>query len=226
MIKEQHAVPRTKLFQRYRRPRLSVFCSIQCGTSSSGATLPTCHRSRRARASLCIRHHAAFRPWQLPVRTNEVAGIAVKDPLEIVLVFRFRFPEIAGRRTSRNDAAPAKSRTHRHRLSFLRPYDVARHSCRRSRNGSSCRGRCLGDSSVVGSWIWKKNSSRSRIGRLVGVEDDLDRLSVGAMISVGRIGHVATGIADSGRNDARDGALSVAAFPRSNRRQELRVQFL
>jgi hypothetical protein len=40
------------------------------------------------------------------------------------------------------------------------------------------------------------------IGRLVGVEDDLDRLSVGAMISIGRIRHVATGIADSSRKDA------------------------
>src|SRR3546814_7484761 len=40
------------------------------------------------------------------------------------------------------------------------------------------------------------------ISRLVGVEDDLDRLSVGAMISVGRIRHIATGIADSGRKNA------------------------
>src|SRR3546814_6485271 len=40
------------------------------------------------------------------------------------------------------------------------------------------------------------------MSRLVGVEDDLDRLSVGAMISVGRIRHIATGIADSGRKNA------------------------
>ena len=40
------------------------------------------------------------------------------------------------------------------------------------------------------------------IRRLLGIEDDLDRLSVGAMMSVGRVRHVATGIADSGREDA------------------------
>jgi hypothetical protein len=48
---------------------------------------------------------------------------------------------------------------------------------------------------------------------LVGVEDDLDRLSVGAMISVGRMRHAATGIADSGRKDAWAAPYQLLHFP-------------
>src|SRR5581483_7161038 len=41
------------------------------------------------------------------------------------------------------------------------------------------------------------------VGRLLGVEDDLDRLGVRAVVAVGRVRDVAAGVADAGRDHAR-----------------------
>src|SRR4029450_6684141 len=140
-------------------------------------------------------------PWQLPVRANEVAGVTTWDALQIVLMLRFRFPEIAGRRNFRNDTSrPQAGRIDIGYCFFGRATLLV---TRVEDRGTVAR------AAVVALAVRRRRSvdleekfEQIAIGRLVGVEDDLDRLSVGAMISVGRIRHVATGIADSGRKDA------------------------
>jgi len=52
---------------------------------------------------------------------------------------------------------------------------------------TKCLGHCL-PHRVVGSWIWKKNSSSCTIIGSGRVENDLDPLSVGPMIAIGGIG--------------------------------------
>ncbi len=42
---------------------------------------------------------------QLPARTDEVAGVAIRKPLKIVLMLRLRLPEVARRRKFRDDLA-------------------------------------------------------------------------------------------------------------------------
>ena len=51
------------------------------------------------------------------------------------------------------------------------------------------------------------------VGRLLGVEDDLDRLGVGAVVAVGRVGDVAAGVADPGRDHAGPLADQVLHAP-------------
>jgi hypothetical protein len=58
----------------------------------------------------------------------------------------------------------------------------------------------------------EEKPEQTPIGRPVGVEDDLDRLSVGFTIAICRIRRVATGIADSGRHE---GALRTEVVSRT-----------
>ena len=74
-----------------------------------------------------------------PVGTREVTGVAVRIALQIVLVLRFGFPELADRRHLGDDLARATGPTRsRRRSSPPRPFS-ARRSYRRSPNGSLCR---------------------------------------------------------------------------------------
>ena len=101
-------------------------------------------------------------------------------------MLRFRFPEIAGRRNFRNDAPrPQAGRVDigycffdRATLLVTRVEDrgvVARAAV----VALAVRRRRIVD--------LKEEPEQIPIGRLVGVEDDLDRLSVGAVISVPRV---------------------------------------
>src|SRR3546814_770927 len=130
-----------------------------------------------------------------------MAVIAVGDALEIVLVFRLRLPKVSCRRNFRNDALrPQAGRIDIGYRFFGRATLLV---TRVEDRGTVAR------AAVVALTVQRRRImdleeklEQIPIGRLVGVEDDLDRLSVGAMISVGRIRHVATGIADSGRKNA------------------------
>ena len=58
----------------------------------------------RWRASVANLRLARGRPdRELPLRTDEMAGVPVGNSLQIVLMFRFRLPEIARRRDLRHD---------------------------------------------------------------------------------------------------------------------------
>src|SRR3546814_18545369 len=49
------------------------------------------------------------------------------------------------------------------------------------------------------------------VADLLGIEDDLDALGMGAVVAVGRVRHVAAGLADAGRADA--GQLADKRLP-------------
>jgi hypothetical protein len=51
------------------------------------------------------------------------------------------------------------------------------------------------------------------VGEPVRVEDDLDRLGVAAVVPVGRVRHVAAGVADPGRQDAGELADEILHAP-------------
>src|SRR3546814_12936216 len=51
------------------------------------------------------------------------------------------------------------------------------------------------------------------VADLLGIEDDLDALGMGAVVAVGRVRHVAAGIADAGRDDAGQLADQVLHAP-------------
>ena len=51
------------------------------------------------------------------------------------------------------------------------------------------------------------------IADLGGIEDDLDRLGVGAVIAIGGVRHVAAGVADAGRDHARVAADQILHAP-------------
>ena len=135
-------------------------------------------------------------------------------------MLRFRFPEIAGRRNFRNDAPrPQAGRIdigyclfRRTTLLVTRVEDCGT-VARAAVVALAVQRRGIGD--------LEEELEQIPIGRLVGVEDDLDRLSVGAMISVGRMWHVAIGIADSGRRGATRNSCSNADLPCLEVRQEI-----
>src|SRR4051794_35208139 len=58
------------------------------------------------------------------------------------------------------------------------------------------------------------------VGDLLGVEDDLDRLGVRAVLAVGRVGDVAAGVSDTRRDDARTLAQQVLHPPEAAARQD------
>ena len=53
---------------------------------------------------------------------------------------------------------------------------------------------------VVGIVDLEEELEQVAVGDLLGVEDDLDGLGVGAVVAVGRVGDVAAGVADPGRD--------------------------
>ena len=78
---------------------------------------------------------------------------------------------------------------------------------------------------VVGSWIWKKNSSSSRYDSFARIEDDLDRLGMRAVIAVRRMRHVAAAVADARRHDAGQLADQVLHAPEAAARENRRFRF-
>src|SRR4051812_23113735 len=58
------------------------------------------------------------------------------------------------------------------------------------------------------------------VGDLLGVEDELDRLRVRAVVAIGRVGNVAAGVSDARRDDARPLAQQVLHPPEAAARQD------
>ena len=168
----------------------------------------------RARTRVRAPEVSGRRPLrQLPARAREVAGVAVGDALQVVLVLGLGLPEGAGRRDLGDHLARPQARGVDVGDGVLGDPLLLVARCRRSPSGSSCRRRCPGGSSSLGSWIWKKNSSSVAVADLRRVEDDLDRLGVGAVVAVGGVGHVAAGVADAGGDHAGLAADQVLHAP-------------
>ena len=165
-------------------------------------------------------------PGEHPARPHEVAGVAVGIALEIILVLGLGFPEVARRRRLRSPPCPATGRTHRRRRWCPRRSASARRWCRRSPS-DSLRRRSLPWRFARGRIVDLEEELQQRaVADLRGIEDDLDRLGMGAVVAIGRVRHVAAGIADAGRDDARRSCGSGPACPRSSRRPGRRVPSL
>src|SRR5215813_9884062 len=140
--------------------------------------------------------------WKPPVRPNEMAGVTVRIVLQIVLMFRLGFPKSTGRRNlSHHFTGPHPRRV-----------DIS--------DGVACDsflfvasvedGGTIAGSHVIALPIQcgrvmnlKEELQQRPVTELVGIEDDFNCLGMGAVITVGRIGYVATRIADPCRNHTR-----------------------
>src|ERR671915_614103 len=129
-------------------------------------------------------------PGQFPARAREVAGIAERVALEIVLVLRLGLPEFAGRRDLRHDTAwpqaggvdivdcPECLVTLRlgdiEDLRAVRSSDIVALAIQRGR--------------VVN---LEENLQKVAIADALRVELDLDGLGVRSMVAIGRVRHIA-----------------------------------
>jgi hypothetical protein len=131
---------------------------------------------------------------QLPVRPWEMAGVTVRIPLEIVLMLRLGFPENAGRRHLGHDfARPKPGGIHVGYRVFPDALLLIIHA-------EDC-------GTIAGADVVALAIERRRIMDLEEkfqkvaiadpgrVEYNLDSLGVVAMIAIGGIGHITTGVA-------------------------------
>ncbi len=131
-----------------------------------------------------------------------MAGVPAGIALEIVLVHRLGFPEGAGRGDLGHHAAwpQAGGLDVGDGVDGGLPLLVAGEIDRRAVAGAAVIALAIEGRRVVD---LEEEFQHLAIAGLRRVEDDLDRLGMGAVIAVGRVGHVAAGVADPRRQDAR-----------------------
>src|ERR687896_1409225 len=180
-------------------------CSDRLGTTrvSDGAT--AC-RPRGVGLS------GGFAVWQLPARPREVAVVAVRVALEIVLVLGLGLPE-------GDDLA-----------------DLGPHLAGPQARGVDVGDRVLGDPALLVARIedlraivraeivalavlgrgvvdLKEELEDVAVGDALGVEDDLDGLGVTGMVAVGGVLFVPAGVSDAGREDPVAAAQQLLDAP-------------
>src|SRR5829696_7767030 len=137
---------------------------------------------------------------QHPARAREVAGVAVRVALQVVLVLRLGLPERTGRGDLGDDlAGPQPGRLDvgdgvlgNPALLLIEVED------RRAVARAEVVALAVGRRRVVD---LEEELEQLTVGGHLGVEDDLDRLGVGAVVAVGGVGDVAAGVAHPGRED-------------------------
>src|SRR5437016_224911 len=162
------------------------------------------NRSSRSRCRGAVR--------ELPVWAYEMARIAVGVPLEVVLVLRLRLPEGPGGRDLGDD--------------LPRPQRGGLDVCDGVLGGPLLGiagvedGRPVAGADVVALAVLgrrivdlKEELQKIPVADDIGVEDDLDGLGVAAVVAVGRIGDVPTGVADPGRDHSGPPADEVLHSP-------------
>src|SRR5918997_2302957 len=162
-------------------------------------------------------------PGQFPARAREVAGIAERVALEIVLVLRLGLPEFAGGRDLRHNAAWPQAGgidivDCPQCLVTLRLGDVE--------NLRAVRSSDIVALAIQRGWIvnLEEDLQNVTIADTCRVELDLYGLGVRSMVSIRRVWHVATRVPDTCVHDARQPASSSPACPRSNRPRAPHVQ--
>src|SRR4051812_40931806 len=139
--------------------------------------------------------------WQLPAGPREMAGVAVRVALEVVLVLGLGLPEgdgladlghhLAGPQARRLDVGDRVLGD----LALL----VAGEEDLRAVAGADVVALAVLGRRVVD---LKEELEDVSVGDPLGIEDDLDRLGVTRMVPVGRVVVLPTGVADPGRDDA------------------------
>src|SRR5579883_44985 len=139
---------------------------------------------------------------QLPVGTREVAGIAVGVALEVILVLGLRFPEGTNRRHFGHDLARPQAggidvgdRVLRNTLLFIvHVEDRGTIACPDVIALAVARCRIMD---------LEEELEQRAIARDPRIENDLDRLGVGAMVAIGGVRHIAARIADARGDHSR-----------------------
>src|SRR6476660_2443251 len=147
-----------------------------------------------------------------PVRPDVMAGVAVGIAFQVVLVFRFRFPE------------------------WSSCGDLRDHLARPQAGGVDISDGLLGDPLLVVAGVedgrpiacskvialavlrrrivnLEEELEQIPVRDLLGIEDDLDRLGVRSVVAIGCVRHVATAIANAGRDHTGSFANQVLHSP-------------
>ena len=111
---------------------------------------------------------------------------------------RARLPRTARRGSPQSRPSRASGPRCRRRRSSPRRRGAAAHRDRRSPSDNSARCRCLDGSASLGRGPGRRTEQLTVRG-LLRIEDDLDRLRMRAVVTVGRVQNIAAGVADPGR---------------------------
>src|SRR5215217_5424913 len=154
--------------------------------------------------------------WQLPARPREVAGVAVGVALEVVLVLGLGLPEGAGLADLGDDLARPQARGVDVGDRVLG--DLALLVARVEDLGTVA-GTDVVALAVLGRRIvdLEEELEDVSVGDALGLEDDLDRLGVTRMVSVGRVVVVPTRVSDRGRDDSIAMAQQLLCAPEAAR---------
>jgi hypothetical protein len=155
---------------------------------------------------------------QSPSRAREVAGVAVRVPLQVVLVLGLGLPEGADRLHLGDDLArPQSGGVHVRDGVLGDPLLLVVHVVdRRAVAEADVVALAVPGARVVD--LEEELQQRAEIG-LRRVEEDLDALRVRAVVAVRRVRHVPAGVTDPGRRDARELADQVLHPPEASARQ-------
>src|SRR5215218_9050462 len=176
---------------RYRRPN---GLSRRSSSSSSSRRSP-----RRAPSSLAGGGRRAAR--QHPIRPREVTCVSVRIPLEVILMLGLGLPERPRRRHLRHDLSGPTARGFDVRDRLLR--DVALVLVEVEDRRPIARPHVV-SLTVQRRWVMnlEEELEQVTVGRLLGIEADLDRLRVRAVVAIGGIRDVAARVPDPCRQDA------------------------
>src|SRR6185312_2619846 len=140
-------------------------------------------------------------PRQHPAGPDEMAGVAAWVVLEVVLMLGLGLPEVAGRRQfGHHLARPQAGGIHvgdgvlGHLLLLAAGMEDGRAIARAAVVALAVRGARIVD--------LEEELQQPAVADSLRIEDDFDRLGMGAVVAVGRVGHVAAGIAHAGGDDA------------------------
>src|SRR5579859_1714139 len=158
------------------------------------------------RGSAALRAGGASRPRsgalpigarQLPVRPDEVAGVAVWIALEVVLMLGLGFPEVPCRGHFRHDATRPQARGFDvgDRLLRRRPLRVAG-----IEDGGAVARAAIVPLPILGGRIvdLKEELEQVAVAHHLRIEDDLDRFGMGSVIAIGGVRHVAAAVSHAG----------------------------
>src|SRR5690606_18399113 len=166
----------------------------------------------RARGSAAGRSALGVAARQFPLRTNEVAGVAVRQPLQVVLVLRLRLPEVAdGLDLGHHLARPQPGRVDVGDRVFGHGLLL--------RRGIEDR-RAVGRPDVVplpvlGGRVVHLEKELQQVAEAQSrrIEDHFDRFGVGAGFAVRRVWYVPAAVTDAGAQYPRQLADQVLHAP-------------
>jgi hypothetical protein len=134
---------------------------------------------------------------KLPAGPDEVTGIAVRIPLQIILMLRLGLPERTDGRHFRHDLAWPKAGGLDIRYRIFR--DALLLVVQVENGGTVARADIVALTVARGGIVnLKEKFEQGSIADDLGIENDLDGLGMGAVVAVGRVGDVAAAIADAG----------------------------